>query len=137
MKVLIMGCGRVGARIAVMLDQQGHDVTILDTNPGAFRRLPEAFGGSRRVANGMDGPALEKSGIQDADAFLAVTQGDNRNYFASQMAREVYGVSRVLCRVYDPVREEIFRDLGLETFSPTSVGAQIMIDMLRKEPPKR
>ena len=67
------------------------------------------------------------------DAFIAVTQGDNRNYFASQMAREVYGVKRVLCRIYDPVREQIFRELGLETFSPTSLGAQIMVDMLLGE----
>ena len=68
------------------------------------------------------------------DAFLAVTQGDNRNYFASQMAKEVYGVRRVLCRIYDPVREQIFRELGLETFSPTSFGAQIMVDMLLSGP---
>ena len=75
--------------------------------------------------------------FRQADAFFAVTQGDNRNYFASQMAREVYQVRRVLCRVYDPVREEIFRELGLETFSPTSVGAQIMVEVLNKEPAKR
>jgi trk system potassium uptake protein TrkA len=62
-----------------------------------------------------------------------VTQGDNRNYFASMMAREVYGVKRVLCRIYDPIREEIFRELGLETFSPTSLGAQVMVDMLLGE----
>lgn len=130
MNVLIMGCGRVGARIAVMLDQTGHDVTIMDTNPAAFRRLPESYRGNRMVGNGMDGPALEKAGVQRADAFLALTQGDNRNYFASQMAREVYGVPRVICRIYDPVRAELFRELGLETFSPTSIGAQYMVDML-------
>lgn len=130
MNVLIMGCGRVGARIAVMLDQAGHKVMVLDTNPNSFRRLPDAYTGSRAVANGMDGPALERAGIKDADAFLAVTQGDNRNYFASQMAREVYGVGRVICRIYDPVRAEMFRELGIETFSPTSIGAQYMVDML-------
>jgi trk system potassium uptake protein TrkA len=112
-------------------------VTVLDITEAAFRRLPEGFKGKRAVGNGMDTRTLEKAGIEHAEAFFALTQGDNRNYFASQMAREVYSVPRVLCRVYDPVREEIFRDLGLETFSPTSVGAQIMIDMLRKEPPKR
>lgn len=132
MNVMIMGCGRVGARVAGMLDQMGHRVTVLDIDPSAFRRLPEGFGGIRAVGNGIDGPALERYGIRDADAFLATTQGDNRNYFASMLAREVYGVRRVLCRIYDPVREQIFREFGLETFSPTSIGAQIMVDMLLK-----
>lgn len=130
MNIVIMGCGRLGARIASKLDEAGHQVTVMDVNAAAFRRLPPGFRGRQAVGNGMDGPALEKAGIRDAGAFFAVTQGDNRNYFASQMAREVYGVKRVLCRIYDPVREEIFRELGLETFSPTSLGAQIMVDML-------
>ncbi len=132
-----MGCGRLGSRIAGILDRQGHHVTVIDINESAFRRLGESFGGDRVVGNGMDAATLEKAGIQDADAFMAITQGDNRNYFASQMAHEVYRVKRVLCRVYDPVREEIFRDLGLETFSPTSYGAQIMVDMLMHEPARR
>lgn len=133
MNVLIMGCGRLGARIAATLDQDGHAVTVLDTTNTAFRRLPDTFGGAKAVGNGMDGPVLEHVGIRTMDAFIAVTQGDNRNYFASQMAREVYGVRRVLCRTYDPVREQIFRELGLETYSPTSLGAQIMVDMLLGE----
>jgi len=137
MNVVVMGCGRLGARIAGILDKEGHAVTILDVNESAFRRLPEGFKGRRQVGNGMDARTLERAGIEQADAFLALTQGDNRNYFASQLAREVYGVQRVLCRVYDPLREEIFRDLGLETFSPTSFGAQIMVDMLSKEPARR
>lgn len=137
MKVIIMGCGRLGSRIATMLEHQGHAVTVLDITESAFRRLPESFGGKRVVGNGMDLATLERAGIREADAFIAVTQGDNRNYFASQVAREVYGVRRVLCRVYDPVREGIFRDLGLETFSPTSYGAQIMVDMLMNEPVRR
>lgn len=130
MKVLIMGCGRVGARVAILLDDQGHDVTVMDTAPTAFRRLPETFGGRTTIGNGMDGPALEKAGVAGMDAFMALTQGDNRNYFASQMAKEIYHVKRVLCRIYDPMREEMFREIGLETFSPTSVGAKIMVDML-------
>lgn len=130
MNVLIMGCGRLGSRLATMLDAGGHTVTVLDTNAGAFRRLPETFGGSRAIGNGMDMPVLERAGIRQADAFIAVTQGDNRNYFASMLAREVYGISRVICRIYDPLREQIFRELGLETFSPTSLGAQMMFEML-------
>ena len=133
MNVMIMGCGRVGARVAGVLDQMGHQVTVLDTATTAFRRLPDGFAGMKVVGNGMDGPALERAGIRAMDAFMATTQGDNRNYFASMMAREVYGVKRVLCRIYDPMREQIFRELGLETFSPTSIGAQIMVDILLKE----
>lgn len=130
MNVLIMGCGRLGARVAAILDAGGHSVTVMDTNPASFRRLPESYRGSRAIGNGMDATALERAGIQRADAFMAVTQGDNRNYFASQMAREIYHVPRVLCRIYDPVREEIFRDMGLETFSPTSLGSKVMVEML-------
>jgi trk system potassium uptake protein len=137
MNVLIMGCGRLGARIAGSLDQGGHNVTVLDINAASFRRLPETFGGTKAIGNGMDGPVLERAGIAEMDAFMAVTQGDNRNYFASQMAKEIYKVPRVLCRIYDPVREQIFRELGLETFSPTSLGAQIMVDMLLGEGPRR
>ncbi len=137
MNVIVMGCGRLGSRIATVLDQEGHHVTVLDNNEGAFKRLPSGFRGDRVVGNAMDASTLERGGVAEADAFFAVTQGDNRNYFASQMAREVYHVKRVLCRVYDPVREEIFRDLGLETFSPTSFGAQIMVEMLHKEPARK
>jgi trk system potassium uptake protein TrkA len=133
MNVLIMGCGRLGARIAGILDSGGHNVTVLDMNPASFRRLPDSYRGSRAVGNGMDGNVLERAGITTADAFMAITQGDNRNYFASQVAREIYHVPRVLCRIYDPVREEIFRELGLETFSPTSLGAKVMVDMLLGE----
>ena len=130
MNVMIMGCGRVGARIAGILDQTGHSVTVLDIDAGSFRRLPDGFGGKQALGNAIDGPTLERYGIQGMDAFMACTQGDNRNFFASMLAREVYGVRRVLCRIYDPIREEIFREMGLETFSPTSIGAQIMVDML-------
>ncbi len=133
MNVLIMGCGRLGASIATMLDASGHSVTVLDLNPASFRRLPDSFRGTRAIGNGMDGTALERAGINEADAFMAVTQGDNRNYFASQLAKEIYHVSRVLCRIYDPVREQIFRELGLETFSPTRVGSKVMVDMLLGE----
>ncbi|MBN9491733.1 TrkA family potassium uptake protein [bacterium] len=130
MNILIMGCGRLGAQIAAMLDEQGHRVTVMDTNAGSFRRLREGFGGVTVIGNGMDAQALERAGVREAEAFFAVTQGDNRNYFASQMAKQVYQVPRVLCRIYDPGREKIFRELGLETFSPTSMGARVMIDML-------
>ncbi len=130
MKVLIMGCGRLGARLAADLDIAGHQVTVLDVNQGAFRRLPATFAGTKAVGNGMDQDSLEKADIEHMDAFMAVTQGDNRNIFGSQLAKEVYRVPRVICRIYDPGREEIFREMGLETFSPTTLGAQKMVGML-------
>jgi len=129
-KVLIMGCGRTGAAIAGQLDQDGHKVTVLDLNASQFRRLPDAFGGQMAVGNGMDTDSLERAGARDSDAFIAVTQGDNRNFFASQLAREVFGVESVICRVKDPERGEIFGHLGLQTYSPTSAGVEAMLSML-------
>ena len=134
MKVVIMGCGRVGAALASMLDQEGHDVTVLDVNPDAFRRLPPEFRGKRHVGNGIDHDVLARIGLAEADAFVAVTQGDNRNVMATQIARHLFGVSRALCRIYDPIREEIYRGLGLETISPTLVGAQLLKATLDKGP---
>ena len=99
MKVLIMGCGRVGARIAATLAASGHDVTILDISPAAFRRLPPDYRGEQGHGNRMNRPSPERAGIASADAFVAGPEGDNRNYFASQVARDVYGVRRVLCRI--------------------------------------
>ena len=125
-----MGCGRLGATLATLLDEQGHAVTVMDVRAGAFKRLPQTFGGTRVVGNGMDDGAMERAGIRSADAFIAVTQGDNRNYFASQLARQVFSVRRVLCRVYDQRREVIFRELGIETYSPTSEGSRRMAEML-------
>jgi len=133
-KVFIMGCGRVGAALASMLDQDGHDVTVLDTRAEAFRRLPTEFSGKRHVGNGIDQDILARIGVGQADAFVAVTQGDNRNVMATQMAKHLFGVSRALCRIYDPIREEIYRGLGLETISPTLVGARLLKETLDRQP---
>ncbi|MGH9201890.1 MAG: NAD-binding protein [Vicinamibacterales bacterium] len=134
MKVVIMGCGRVGAALATMLDEERHQVTVLDINAGAFRRLPESYSGRRAVGNGIDPDVQKRIGVGDADAFVAVTQGDNRNVMATQIAKHIFGVRRPLCRIYDPIREEMYRDLGLETISPTLVGAQLLKDVLDREP---
>ncbi|HET8945180.1 MAG TPA: TrkA family potassium uptake protein [Dehalococcoidia bacterium] len=133
MKVVIMGCGRVGARLASMLDQEGHDVTVLDTQPDAFRRLWPNFGGKREVGNGIDQDTLARIGVGEAEAFIAVTQGDNRNVMATQIAKHIFGVPRALCRIYDPIREEIYRGMGLETISPTVAGAQLLKDTLERK----
>ncbi len=134
MKVVIMGCGRVGATLAGMLDHEGHDVTILDTKLDAFRRLPPDFHGKKHVGNGIDQDMLARIGLHESDAFIAVTQGDNRNVMAAQMSKHLFGVPRALCRIYDPIREEIYRKLGLETISPTLVGARLLKETLEKQP---
>lgn len=126
MKIMIIGCGRVGALLAGMLDADGHQVTILDTDSYSFRRLPADFKGSALVGNGLDQEVLKRSGIEDMDVFLALTQGDNRNIMSAQIARHIFDVPRVVCRIYDPLRKELFQKLGLETISPTTVVAQLI-----------
>jgi trk system potassium uptake protein TrkA len=126
MKILIMGCGRVGARLASLLDEDGHEVTILDNDTYSFRRLPPSFDGTALFGNGTDEEALKKAGIEDTDVFIAVTQGDNRNVMACQIAKHIFKVPRVVCRIYDPLREEMYSALGLETISPTKVFAQLL-----------
>jgi trk system potassium uptake protein TrkA len=134
MKVVIMGCGRVGSALAAMLADEGHDVTVLDVRAEAFRRLPAAFKGKRHIGNGIDQDVLARIGVGEADAFIAVTQGDNRNTMAAQIAKHIFGVKRVLCRIYDPIREEMYEKLGLETISPTIVGARLLKDKLDRAP---
>jgi trk system potassium uptake protein TrkA len=137
MKVIIMGCGRVGAELAAQLDQEGHQVTVLDINPDAFRRLPPDFKGRRVVGNGIDQDVLRRIGVAEADVFIAVTQGDNRNVMAAQIAKHIFNVPRAICRIYDPVREEIYRDLGLETYSPTRTTVGRLKEMALREPVPR
>ena len=126
MKIVIVGCGRVGSWLARLLDADGHAVTILDTDAYSFRRLPPEFGGIALTGNGLDEEALKRAGIEEADAFVAVTQGDNRNIMASQIAKHIFNVPRAICRIYDPLRQELYGTLGLETFSPTSVFAEML-----------
>ena len=133
MRVVIMGCGRVGSTIAARLEREGNTVVVVDTDPYSFRRLPSDFNGETIVGSGYDDHVLEAAGIRRADAFLALTQGDNRNLLASQMAKHLFGVKTVVARVYDPFRGEIFANLGLRTFSPTNIGAEMAYEALTRE----
>ncbi len=126
MKIIIMGCGRTGARVAGMMDGEGHEVTILDIDAHSFRRLPLGYRGKALVGNGVDQQFLKEAGIEQTDIFLAITQGDNRNLMASQIARHIFGVQRVITRLYDPLRQEIFATLDVETISPTTIFADII-----------
>lgn len=133
MRVVIMGCGRVGSTIAARLEREGNTVTVVDTDPYSFRRLPSDFKGETLVGSGYDDHVLEAAGIRRADAFMALTQGDNRNLLAAQMAKHIFEVKTVVARVYDPFRGEIFANLGLRTFSPTNIGAEMAYDALTRE----
>lgn len=136
MKVIIMGCGRAGAELAVMLERNGHEVTVLDSDPAAFGPLgylSQEFRGVRMVGNGIDQDVLRRAGIEQADAFVSVTRGDNRNVMACQVAKHVFGVPRVVSRVFDPIRNEMYRSLGLRTINPTRVQARLLKEALEKE----
>jgi trk system potassium uptake protein TrkA len=124
MRVVIMGCGRVGAALATDLNREGHDVLVLDIDAAAFRFLPDDFRGQTQVGNGIDLDVLRKIGIEQADVFVSATRGDNRNVMAAQIAKHIFGVKVVASRVFDPLREEMYRNLGLRTINPTRVQAR-------------
>ena len=134
--MLIVGCGRVGSRLASELDEEGHEVTIVDRDPGSFSRaaareaLSQDFKGNFLVGDGTEADLLRRAGIEEADSFVAVTEGDNRNIMAAQIAKQIYKVPRVVCRIYDPIREEAYRKLGLEVFCPTIEGSRRVRQML-------
>jgi|SRR6185437_3945904 len=130
MMVLILGCGRVGARLANVLDSEGHDVRVIDGNADSFRRLAQEFKGQTIVGQGIDDDTLRRAGIEKADVFAAVTNDDNTNIMASQMAKVLHNVPKVITRIYDPIREETYQTLGLETVCPTALGAQMIEEML-------
>jgi trk system potassium uptake protein len=132
MKAVIMGCGRVGARVASLLDHTGNDVTVIDVDSRAFQRLPTTFGGDTIIGTGIDEDVLRRAGIEDADAFIAVSNGDNRNIMAAQVARLVFNVPEVVCRIYDPVREDTYRRLGLTTVCPTTTISAMILDSVMR-----
>jgi trk system potassium uptake protein TrkA len=128
MKVVVMGCGRVGARISSLLDHNGHDVSVIDTDARSFRRLAADFKGTTIIGTGIDEDVLRSAGIEEASAFVAVTNGDNRNIMAAQVARLIFNVPEVVVRIYDPVREDTYRRLGLTTVCPTTTISALILD---------
>lgn len=122
MLVVILGCGRVGAAVAGTLSAE-HDVTVVDWSRSAFERLPSSFGGETILGNGIDADVLREAHVELSRLFLAVTDNDNRNLMAAQVARYL-GAPQVVARVYDPVRAEAFQRLGITTVSPTVHGAE-------------
>jgi trk system potassium uptake protein TrkA len=112
---VIMGCGRTGSTLAQLVEDRGHTVAVVDQNPDAFRRLGAGFEGRRVVGVGYDRDTLLEAGIQEAFAFAAVSSGDNSNILAARVARETFGVSKVVARIYDPGRAEVYQRLGIPT----------------------
>ena len=124
MKIVIVGCGRVGAVLAEAFDGLGHEVVILDVSTRAFERLSEEFRGSAVRADGTDEEALRRAGAAGADVFLALTEGDNRNVMAAQIAVENLGVEQVVAKINDPVRAAAYAELGIATVCRTTMLAE-------------
>ncbi|MDN5745805.1 MAG: TrkA family potassium uptake protein [Nocardioidaceae bacterium] len=131
MHVVIMGCGRVGSMLARNLESRNHTVSVIDTEPDSFRRLGPEFNGNKVPGLGFDQKVLEKAGIRRADAFAAVSSGDNSNIIAARVARETFGIEQVVARIYDPGRAEVYQRLGITTVATVTWTAdQILRRML-------
>jgi len=127
-----MGCGRAGRGLAQVLDVEGHKVTIIDVDSKKFDKLPPDFSGMAFLGDATDEEVLRKAGMEQADAFAALTRNDERNAMAAQIAREIFNVPKVLCRIYDPLREEFYRGLGLEALSPVRVFVRLLQERLEE-----
>jgi len=134
MKIIIIGCGRMGAGLARTLSLQGHEVTVVDSDPAAFERLGPAFKGQTVVGVGFDREVLLRAGIQRADGLAAVTVSDEANVVAARLASQVFRVPRVVARLYDPRKAEIYRRLGLQTIAPITWGIHQIADLLCYSP---
>lgn len=130
MNIMIIGCGRVGSQLALLLSQEGHNVTIIDKKAESFKRLGGTFNGVSATGNGFDENLLRELKIEKQDAFVSVTSGDNTNLMASQIARKIFKVPKVIARVYDPKRADIYRKLGLDIMSGTVLVAAMIRDKI-------
>jgi trk system potassium uptake protein TrkA len=115
MRLIVMGCGRVGSTLAADFAVDGHDVRVVDRDGMARRLLPANFSGQFHIGNGYNKDVLESAGIEHADAYVAVSSGDNSNIVGARTAKEIYRVPQVIARIYDPRRAEIYRNLGIPT----------------------
>lgn len=133
MHVVIMGCGRVGSTLAHSLESRGHSVAVIDQDADAFRRLGPDFAGITVTGAGFDGEVLRQAGIERADAFAAVSSGDNSNIISARLARETFGVSRVAARIYDQRRAQVYERLGIPTVATVRWTADRMLRHLVPE----
>ncbi len=130
MHIIVVGCGNVGSQLATLLSSEGHDVVIIDKNPNAFKRLGTTFNGIKISGYGFDEDILKQAGIEKCDAFAAVTDQDNSNMMAAEVASKMYKVPRVVARLYDTERESTCQQLGLNYVCGTAMVAQMILDKL-------
>jgi trk system potassium uptake protein TrkA len=135
MRIVIVGCGRVGSRVAAEFASEGHQIWIVDQRQESFRRLPERFPGQLVLGTGIDEDVLRSAGIESADVFIAVTEDDNTNIMAAQIAQVIYRVPKVILRIYDPERAEVYRRLGLTVICPTRTVADLIEEHVREGRP--
>lgn len=133
MRVVVMGCGRVGASLAEALSRLGHEVAIIDRDPNAFNRLSPEFSGERIQGMGFDREVLLRAGIENADAFAAVSSGDNSNIISARVAREMFGVQRVVARIYDAKRAAVYERLGIPTVATVPWTTDRLLNTLTRE----
>jgi trk system potassium uptake protein TrkA len=131
--IVIMGCGRVGSTLALSLESRGHSVAVVDRNGESFRRLGSDFTGLTITGEGFDRQVLTAAGIERADGFAAVSSGDNSNIISARVARETFGVQRVVARIYDPKRAEVYERLGIPTVATVRWTADRMLRQLVPE----
>jgi trk system potassium uptake protein len=130
MKIIIVGCGRLGSKLGHDLSLGGHRVTVIDSNPAAFDRLGPGFKGEKIIGICFDREVLIRAGIEEADGFAAVTSSDETNITVARVARQMFQVPKVVARVYEPGKAKIYRRLGLQTISPIELGSNRLADLL-------
>ncbi|MCX7709942.1 MAG: TrkA family potassium uptake protein [Clostridia bacterium] len=126
MHIIIIGCGKVGSKFAQVLSEEGHDVVIIDSDPHAFKEIQHGFNGITITGVPIDQDVLKQAGIETCDALAAVTPDDNVNIMACQVAKEIFKVPKVLARIYNPAREQVFHQFGLETICPTNITVDVI-----------
>lgn len=130
MQIVVVGCGKVGSRLASVLSRDGHDVVIIDRDPNNFKLLDDDFSGITNVGVPIDQDILKASGIETCDVLAAVTPDDNINIMVCQVAKEIFNVKKVIARIYDPAREQVFKQFGLDTVCPTNITVDVIRSLL-------
>lgn len=138
MNILLVGCGKVGSKLAVALSSDGHEVTVIDSDKSNFKLLPSDFSGYTTVGIPIDLDVLRRAGIENCDAVAVVSSDDNTNIMVSQVAKEIFNIPIVITRIYDPAREDLFSHFGLKTICPTNITVSAVRSALNeKEPDKK
>ncbi|HOP99740.1 MAG TPA: TrkA family potassium uptake protein [Acetivibrio clariflavus] len=134
MQIIVIGCGKVGSRFAQVLSEEGHDVVVVDKDSNSFKILDPDFNGITVTGAPIDQDVLKKAGIETADALAALTPDDNINIMVCQLAKEIFKVPKVIARIFDPAREQVFHEFGLTTICPTKMTVEVIKSMVVNEP---